>query len=68
MNNIKRNGAVNRIAIILDGHMNKNSAGKANYRNLGSIDISAAARSVWVVGKLNKLSEIKVLAQLKTIL
>lgn len=48
--------------------MNKNSAGKANYRNLGSIDISAAARSVWVVGKLNKLSEIKVLAQLKTIL
>ena len=52
-------------AIVLIGHMNKNSGGKANYRNLGSIDISAAARSVLLVAKQNKSSDIKVLAQLK---
>lgn len=64
MNKLKEIAQSTGCAIVLVGHMNKNSSGKANYRNLGSIDISAA-RSVLVVGRLNKSSEIKVLAQLK---
>lgn len=52
-------------AVVLVGHMNKNSSGKLNYKNSGSIDISTAARSVLVAGRLSKSSEIKVLALLK---
>ena len=37
-------------AVILIGHMNKNSNGKSSYRGLGSIDFQAAARSVLIVG------------------
>ena len=37
-------------AIVLIGHMNKNSTGKSSYRGLGSIDFQAAARSVLIVG------------------
>ena len=33
-------------AVILIGHMNKNSGDKSSYRGLGSIDFQAAARSV----------------------
>ncbi len=33
-------------AILLIGHMNKNSSEKSSYRGLGSIDFQAAARSV----------------------
>lgn len=65
MNKLKEIAQSTGCAVVLVGHMNKNSSGKANYRNLGSIDIFAAARSVLVIGKLSKLSEIKVLAQLK---
>ena len=39
-------------AIILIGHMNKNSNGKSSYRGLGSIDFQAAARSVLVVVRI----------------
>jgi len=39
-------------AIILIGHLNKNGSGKSQYRGLGSIDITAAARSVLVFGKV----------------
>ena len=39
-------------AIILIGHMNKNSNGKSSYRGLGSIDFQAAARSVLIVGRI----------------
>jgi len=65
MTKLKETAEKTGCAIVLIGHMNKNSGGKANYRNLGSIDISAAARSVLLVAKQNKESEIKVLAQLK---
>lgn len=65
MNKLKEIAQKTGCAVVLVGHMNKNSTGKSNYRNLGSIDISAAARSVLVVGRLSKSSEIKVLAQLK---
>lgn len=65
MTKLKETAEKTGCAIVLIGHMNKNSGGKANYRNLGSIDISAAARSVLLVAKQNKSSDIKVLAQLK---
>ena len=42
-------------AIILIGHMNKNSNGKSSYRGLGSIDFQAAARSVLIVGRIKDL-------------
>ena len=35
-----------RCSIVLVGHLNKNRGGNADYRNLGSIDFVAAARSV----------------------
>ena len=39
-------------AIILIGHMNKNSNGKSSYRGLGSIDITAVVRSLLFIGKV----------------
>ena len=65
MNKLKEIAQSTGCAIVLVGHMKKNYSGKSNYRNLGSIDISAAARSVLVVGRLSKSSEIKILLQLK---
>ena len=38
-------------AIVLIGHMNKSNSGKGIYRGLGSIDITAAARSVLLVAR-----------------
>ena len=52
-------------AVVLIGHMNKNSMGKASYRGLGSIDISAAARSVIVCGRIKDDPEMRVLCQIK---
>ena len=47
-------------AILLIGHMNKNSGEKSSYRGLGSIDFQAAARSVIRFGKpLKTLQEKK---------
>ena len=44
-------------AIVLIGHLNKNSSSKSVYRGLGSIDIPAAARSVLTVGRLVNVDE-----------
>ena len=38
-------------AIVIIGHMNKSDKTKGIYRGLGSIDITAAARSVLLIGK-----------------
>jgi len=43
-------------AIVLIGHLNKKK-GKSAYRGLGSIDITAAARSVLTVGRLVDVDE-----------
>ena len=45
-------------AVILIGHMNKNSNGKSSYRGLGSIDFQAAARSVLIVGRVKEEPEV----------
>ncbi len=53
-------------AVILIGHMNKNSAGKSSYRGLGSIDFQAAARSVLIVGRVKNEPEIRVVCHAKS--
>ena len=53
-------------AIILIGHMNKNSNGKSSYRGLGSIDFQAAARRVLIVGRLKDEPETRVMCHVKS--
>lgn len=53
-------------AIILIGHMNKNSNGKSSYRGLGSIDFQAAARSVLIIGRVKDEQEIRVICHVKS--
>ena len=53
-------------AIILIGHMNKNSNGKSSYRGLGSIDFQAAARSVLIVGRIKDEPEVRVACHTKS--
>lgn len=52
-------------AIVIIGHMNKGERTKGIYRGLGSIDITAAARSVLLVGKCKKESGIRFMTQIK---
>ena len=63
MTNLSETARKTGCAIVLIGHLNKNSSGKANYRGLGSIDILAAARSVLLVGRTSANESIKVMAQ-----
>ncbi len=51
--------------ILLISHLNK-KGGKAQYRGLGAIDISAVARSVLTVGKLPDDEEIRILLHNKS--
>jgi len=53
-------------AIVLIGHLNKNTSSKALYRSLGSIDVMATARSVLQVSCFEENSEIKVIKQVKS--
>ena len=52
-------------AIVIIGHMNKASGSKGIYRGLGSIDITAAARSVLLVGKIKNNPTTRIMAQIK---
>jgi len=52
-------------AIVIIGHMNKNDRTKGIYRGLGSIDITAAARSVLLIGKRKGNENIRFMAQIK---
>lgn len=53
-------------AVILIGHLNKNQGTKAGYRGLGSVDFSAAARSVLLVGRVKDEPEIRVMCHEKS--
>lgn len=53
-------------AIILIGHMNKNSGDKSSYRGLGSIDFQAAARSVLVVGRIKDDPTLRIVCPTKS--
>lgn len=52
-------------AVVIIGHMNKTAGAKGMYRGLGSIDISAAARSILLVGRMKDDPTIRVITQLK---
>jgi archaellum biogenesis ATPase FlaH len=52
-------------AIVIIGHMNKGEKSKGIYRGLGSIDITAAARSVLLVGKSKDDPNVRHMAQIK---
>ena len=52
-------------AIVIIGHMNKNDRAKGIYRGLGSIDITAAARSVLLIGKRKNNENVRFMAQIK---
>lgn len=52
-------------AVVIIGHMNKGGT-KSGYRGLGSIDITAAARSVLVVGRSPQDPHIRIMAHSKS--
>ena len=56
----------NRCAIILIGHMNKDSGAKTLYRGLGSIDIAAIARSVLMISRDENNSNIRYMYPIKS--
>ena len=66
MNRLKELAENTGCAVVLVGHLNKNSGGKANYRGLGSIDFSAAARSILAIGRPWNDPGIRVLAHQKS--
>ena len=53
-------------AIILIGHMNKNTGAKAAYRGLGSIDLTAAARSVLLVARDKRDTDRRIVMHIKS--
>lgn len=53
-------------AIVLIGHMNKNMGAKAAYRGLGSIDLTAAARSVLLVARDKREPDRRIVMQIKS--
>ena len=53
-------------AIVLIGHMNKQMGNKSMYRGLGSIDLTASARSVLMMARDPKAQDIRVLMHLKS--
>ena len=52
-------------ALVIIGHMNKNDRAKGIYRGLGSIDITAAVRSVLLIGKRKNDGDMRYMAQIK---
>jgi len=53
-------------AIVLIGHLNKTSGGKTLYRGLGSIDITAIARSVLMIMRDPYQQDIRYMVQVKS--
>lgn len=54
-----------RCAVVIIGHMNKASGSKGLYRSLGSIDITAATRSVLLIGRLKEEPLMRIMTQIK---
>jgi hypothetical protein len=53
-------------AIVLIGHMNKGNSGNNMYRSLGSIDIAAIARSVLMIKRDDKDSQVRYMIPVKS--
>ena len=58
--------ARNHCAVVLIGHMNKQMGTKSLYRGLGSIDLTAAARSVLLMARDPKEQDIRVMMHIKS--
>ncbi|WP_024348401.1 AAA family ATPase [Lacrimispora indolis] len=52
-------------AVVLIGHLNKKEGGKVLYRSLGSIDLTATARSVLQVERSLEDADIRIVRQIK---
>lgn len=52
-------------AVVLIGHMNKDSGGKSLYRVIGSIDIAAIARSILMISRDDEDPRIRRISQIK---
>lgn len=55
-----------RCAVVIIGHMNKATGSKGLYRSLGSIDITAVARSVLLIGRIKDEPLIRVMTPIKS--
>lgn len=66
MSRLSSVAAATNCAILIIGHMNKNSGTKHLYRGIGSIDIAAIARSVLLVGRPDDHSSLRIVAHLKS--
>lgn len=66
LKNLMRIAQSHHVAIVLVGHMNKGKGSKSSYRNLGSIDIPAAARSVLICGELKNEDGVRAVIQDKS--
>ena len=66
MNRLKEIAEKTGCAVILVGHLNKNAGGKAGYRGLGSIDFTAAARSILAIGRPSDDPDIRVMVHQKS--
>ena len=66
MNRLKEIAEKTGCAVILVGHLNKNAGGKAGYRGLGSIDFTAAARSILAIGRPAEDPDIRVMVHQKS--
>jgi len=65
LNELREVAARTGAAIVIVGHMNKGERSKSIYRGLGSIDITAQARSVLLVGKRKNDPGIRFMTQIK---
>ena len=54
-----------KCGMVLTGHLNKKETSKAEYRGLGSMDFTAAARSVILCAELPRDKDVRVLASTK---
>ena len=66
MSHLRRLARKYMCAIVLIEHLNKNIGGKALYRGLGSIDITAAARSILMLGSDDRNPAQKGVAHIKS--
>ncbi len=66
LKNLTRIAQEHHVAIVLIGHMNKGKGSKSSYRNLGSIDIPAAACSVLICGELKNEDGVRAVIQDKS--
>lgn len=66
MNGLSKIAEETNCAVVLIGHLNKNSGSRPIYRGLGSIDFAAAARSILVVERDAEDPQVRIIRQIKS--